>query len=290
MEQTHKNVKKDRASRAKWSESAIKALFSFLLEHKNKLEELKYTRGATSNPGNIQLWKDAEAFLLTFNFENTYTSGNLFRRNLVNIQIANKWKNLVDNYKTQLAESKKSGGPPITIQYKEEIEAILNKDRPTLNPKSCIDSFEFSSRNEKKLNFHQENLVEKKQTETPYVIPKIGRRHKNKCENDDTDINFDDQSKKKSKKHGNNLGNILQYWIEQQGVKQIELDKRRKEKEKKEQDQRLELLHMKQQSDMMLFDILNNLSNSLNSLHMKKNQVNQVNHDDLNDLEFPQFD
>ncbi|PKB96488.1 hypothetical protein RhiirA5_434748 [Rhizophagus irregularis] len=271
---------KDRASRAKWSESAIKALFSFLFEHKNKLEELKYTRGATSNPGNIQLWKDAEAFLLTFNFENTYS----------NIQIANKWKNLVDNYKTQLAESKKSGGPPITIQYKEEIEAILDKDRPTLNPKSCIDSFEFSSRNEKELNFHQENLVEKKQTETPCVIPKIGRRHKNKRENDDTDTNFDNQSKKKSKKHGNNLGNILQHWIEQQGVRQIELDKRRKEKEKKEQDQRLELLHMKQQSDMMLFGILNNLSNSLNSLHMKKNQVNQVNQDDLNDLEFPQFD
>jgi len=89
MEQTHKNVKKDRASRTKWSEGAIKALFSFLLEHKNKLEELKYTRGATSNPGNIQLWKDAEAFLLTFNFENSYS----------NIQIANKWKNLVDNYK-----------------------------------------------------------------------------------------------------------------------------------------------------------------------------------------------
>ncbi|PKK63759.1 hypothetical protein RhiirC2_739256, partial [Rhizophagus irregularis] len=160
MEQTHKNVKKDRASRTKWSENAIKALFSFLLEHKNKLEELKYTRGATSNPGNIQLWKDAEAFLLTFNFENSYS----------NIQIANKWKNLVDNYKSQLAESKKSGGPPITIQYKEEIEAILDKDRPTLNPKSCIDSSEFSSRNEKELNF-QENLSEKKQTETPCVIP-----------------------------------------------------------------------------------------------------------------------
>jgi hypothetical protein len=145
-----------------------------------------------------------------------------------------------------------------------------------LNPKSCIDSSEFSSRNEKELNF-QENLVEKKQTETPCVIPKIGRRHKNKRENDDADTNFDDQSKKKSKKHGNNLGNILQHWIEQQGVRQIELDKRREEKEKKEQDQRLELLHMKQQSDMMLFGILNNLSNSLNSLHTKKNQVNQVN-------------
>ena len=45
--------------------------------------------GAFSNPGNIQLWKDAEAFLLTFNFEQFYN----------NIQIANKWKNLVDNYK-----------------------------------------------------------------------------------------------------------------------------------------------------------------------------------------------
>ena len=75
--------------RIKWSENAVKALLSFLLEHKEKVEELKYTRGATSNPGNIQLWKDAEAFLLTFNFEQSYN----------NVQIANKWKNLVDSYK-----------------------------------------------------------------------------------------------------------------------------------------------------------------------------------------------
>ena len=78
--------------RIKWSENAIKALSSFLLEHKEKVEELKYTRGASSNPGNIQLWKDAEAFLLTFNFEQSYN----------NVQIANKWKNLVDNYKVLL--------------------------------------------------------------------------------------------------------------------------------------------------------------------------------------------
>ncbi|UZO27204.1 uncharacterized protein OCT59_019409 [Rhizophagus irregularis] len=104
MESTHEN-KKDKntekpikASRVRWTEPAIKALLSFLLEHKEKLEDLNV------------------------------------------VQIANKWKNLVDNYKSQLAASKKSGGPPIVIQYKEEIEAILNKDRPTLNPKSCIDS------------------------------------------------------------------------------------------------------------------------------------------------------
>lgn len=145
-----------------------------------------------------------------------------------------------------------------------------------MNPKSCIDSSEFSSRKEKDLNI-QENLAEKKQTEIPHVISKIGRRHKNKRESDDANINFDDQSRKKSKKHGNNLGNMLQHWIEQQEVRQIELDKRREEKEKREQDQRLELLHMKQQSDMMLFGILNNLSNSLNSLHSKQNQVNQAN-------------
>ena len=97
MEQTRKNAKKDKGSRTKWNENAIKALLSFLLEHKNKLEELKYTRGAISNPGNIQLWKDAEAFLLTFNFEQTYS----------NVQIANKWKNLVDNYKVFSNQNKK---------------------------------------------------------------------------------------------------------------------------------------------------------------------------------------
>jgi hypothetical protein len=86
------NSKKDRTPRTKWSESATKALLSFLLEHKNKLEELKYTRGATSNPGNVQLWKDAETFLLSLNFDRTYS----------NVQIANKWKNLVDNYKVVL--------------------------------------------------------------------------------------------------------------------------------------------------------------------------------------------
>ena len=86
MESTHKN-KKDKnaekpikALRVKWTEPAIKALLSFLLEHKEKLEELKYKRGATSNPENVQLWKDAEKFLLDFNFEQSYN----------NVQIANK--------------------------------------------------------------------------------------------------------------------------------------------------------------------------------------------------------
>ncbi|RGB43470.1 hypothetical protein C1646_749696 [Rhizophagus diaphanus] len=83
-----------------------------------------YKCGATFNPENVQLWKDAETFFLTFeDFEYTYN----------NVQIANKWKNLVDNYK--------SSGAPIIIQYKDDIEIILNKDRPILNSKSCIGSF-----------------------------------------------------------------------------------------------------------------------------------------------------
>lgn len=95
MESTHEN-KKDKnteklikASRVRWTEPAIKALLSFLLEHKEKLEDLKYKRGAASNPESVQLWKDAEAFFLTFEFEQSYSV----------VQIANKWKNLVDNYK-----------------------------------------------------------------------------------------------------------------------------------------------------------------------------------------------
>jgi len=55
MEQTHKDVKKDKAPRIKWSKNATKVLLSFLLEHKNMLKELKYTHGATSNSGNVQL-------------------------------------------------------------------------------------------------------------------------------------------------------------------------------------------------------------------------------------------
>jgi len=95
MESTYKNKKEKnaenpiKAPRVKWTEAAIKALLSFLLEHKEKLEELKYKRGATSNLENVQLWKDAENFLLDFNFKQSYN----------NVQIANKWKNLVDNYK-----------------------------------------------------------------------------------------------------------------------------------------------------------------------------------------------
>ena len=74
-----------------------------------------------------------------------------------------------------------------------------------MNPKSCIDSSEFSSRKEDELNI-QENL----QMETPHVISKIGRKHKSKRKNDADDVNLDDQSKKKAKKNGNNLGDILQ--------------------------------------------------------------------------------
>lgn len=84
-----KAIKPNKSSRIKWTENAVKALLCFLLENKERLEDLKYTRGATSNPEGVQLWSDAEAFLLTYNFEQSYS----------NIQIANKWKNLVDNYK-----------------------------------------------------------------------------------------------------------------------------------------------------------------------------------------------
>jgi hypothetical protein len=142
-----------------------------------------------------------------------------------------------------------------------------------LNPKSCIDS---SARKEEDLNDIQESPTghtknDEMVTITPHVIPKIGRKHKSKRENEDV-INLDDQGRKKPKKHGNNIGNIIQNWIEQQEIRQVELDKRREEKEKKEQEQRSELFQMKQQSDMMLFGVLNNLTNCLNSLHEKQNQ------------------
>ncbi len=70
-----KNTEKPiKALRVKWIEPAIKALLSFLFEHKEKLEVLKYKHGATSNPKNVQLWKDAKNFLLDFNFEQSYNT------------------------------------------------------------------------------------------------------------------------------------------------------------------------------------------------------------------------
>ncbi|GBC51354.2 hypothetical protein GLOIN_2v1817865 [Rhizophagus irregularis DAOM 181602=DAOM 197198] len=237
MESTHEN-KKDKntekpikASRVRWTEPAIKALLSFLLEHKEKLEDLKYKRGATSNPESVQFV----------------------------VQIANKWKNLVDNYKSQLAASKKSGGPPIVIQYKEEIEAILNKDRPTLNPKSCIDSSVPLPRIEN-FDLAQEDFEDNNKTEITYEFPKIGRKYTNKRENKEVDVN-------------------------QQEIRQIEFDKRREEKEKRDQRERSELLTMKHQSDMMLFGLLNNITECLSSFQGNSNNQSEKNlQDDL-----PQF-
>ncbi|CAB5394073.1 unnamed protein product [Rhizophagus irregularis] len=193
MESTHEN-KKD-----KNTEKPIKA-------SRKSFEDLKYKRGATSNPKSVQLWKDAEAFFLTFEFEQSYSV-------------------------SQLAPSKKSGGPPIVIQYKEEIEAILNKDRPTLNPKSCIDSSVPLPRIEN-FDLAQEDFEDNNKTEITYEFPKIGRKYTNKHENKEVDVNVDNQSRKKSKNHGAILENTIQKWMEQQEIRQIEFDKRREEKEK----------------------------------------------------------
>lgn len=144
-----------------------------------------------------------------------------------------------------------------------------------MNPKSCIDSSAILLR-EEDFDDVQENSVKNNKTESSYVLPKIGRKHKNKQENEETEVNLDNQCKKKSKKNGNNVETIIQKWVEQQETRQIELDRRREEKEKKEQEQKAELLRMKHQSDMMLFGFLNNLTNTLSSLHEKPKFNNQL--------------
>lgn len=72
--------------------------------------------------------------------------------------------------------------PPVVIQCKDEIEAILNKDRLTLNPKSCIDSSAILP--SKELNNDQENSEIDDKKETSYELSKIGRKHENETEDD----------------------------------------------------------------------------------------------------------
>jgi hypothetical protein len=170
----------------------------------------------------------------------------------------------------QLAASKKSGGSPIIIQYKDEIEEILNKDRPILNPKPCIDSSASLSRKEESDDGHEINNKKEISSE----LSNIGRKHTNKRENEGED----NQDKKKSKNNKtNNLENTIQRLLEQQEARHMESDRRREE-------QRSELLQMKQQNDLMMFNLLNNLTNclgSLSSLHERSNGVSAGKRDQI---------
>ena len=168
----------------------------------------------------------------------------------------------------QLAASKKSGGSPIIIQYKDEIEEILNKDRPILNPKPCIDSSASLSRKEESDDGQEKFKINNKK-EISSELSNIGRKHTNKRENEGED----NQDKKKSKNNKtNNLENTIQRLLEQQEARHMESDRRREE-------QRSELLQMKQQNDLMMFNLLNNLTNclgSLSSLHVERSNNQPV--------------
>jgi hypothetical protein len=136
-----------------------------------------------------------------------------------------------------------------------------------LNPKSCIDSSKILSKKGEPKEPNDDFGIDDEK-EPSYEFPKIGRNFTNKRKNTNkgngTEIDLDNQDKKKHKNNGTNLENFIQKWLEQQEARQMESDKRREE-------QRLEVLKLKQQSDMMLFGMLNNLTNCLNSLHEKSN-------------------
>jgi hypothetical protein len=85
----------------------------------------------------------------------------------------------------------------------------LNKDRPTLNPKSCIDSSALSPGMEN-FDLAQEDFEDNNKTEITYEFPRIGRKYTNKRENKEVDVNLDNQSRKKSKNHGTILENTIQ--------------------------------------------------------------------------------
>lgn len=138
----------------------------------------------------------------------------------------------------------------------------MDKDRPILNPKSCIDSSVTLSK-KKESNDGQENFeIDNNKKEILYE--RIGKKSAKKRENNEAEVNLDNQNKKKSKGNKPNFENTIQKWLEQQETRQIETDKRREE-------QRLEFLQIKQQNNMMLFGLLNNLTNCLSSLHGRSN-------------------
>lgn len=131
-----------------------------------------------------------------------------------------------------------------------------------MNPKSCIDSSKIlpKKKESNEPDDDQEGFEIDEEKKPSYELPKIGRNHTNKRKCKETETNLDNQDKKKYKNNGSNLENTIQKWLEKQEIRQMESDKKREE-------QRLEILKLKQQSDMLLFGMLNNLTNCLNSLH-----------------------
>lgn len=125
-----------------------------------------------------------------------------------------------------------------------------------MNPKSCIDSFASLSKKESDDGQEKSEIDDRK--EISQEFPKIGRKHTNKHEDEDN------QNKKKPKNNKPNLENTIQKLLEQQETRHMESEKRREE-------QRSELFQMKQQNDLMLFNLLNNLTSCLNSLNGKSN-------------------
>ncbi|RGB22679.1 hypothetical protein C1646_775704 [Rhizophagus diaphanus] len=80
MKQTHKNKiaakgeKTTKALRVKWTESAIKALLSFLIENKKRLEELKKLTNKCENKEmevNLDIQDKKKSKNSKTNFENT---------------------------------------------------------------------------------------------------------------------------------------------------------------------------------------------------------------------------
>ena len=71
-----------------WSEDAIKLLLAFLIEWKEKVNNLNIKRGGINNNTKVKLWQNASSIFL--NNEDCKYSVN---------QCTNKWKNIKKNYK-----------------------------------------------------------------------------------------------------------------------------------------------------------------------------------------------
>ncbi|GBC09192.1 hypothetical protein RclHR1_08680009 [Rhizophagus clarus] len=93
----HKNNKKKACN---WNDDAVKLLPSFLIERKEEVNNLSTKRSGGGNM-KAKLWQDASAIFLN------------------------------DDCKY----SAKHGNEPIEVRFKEEVEEILDGNRPSITPK-----------------------------------------------------------------------------------------------------------------------------------------------------------
>ncbi|GBB91064.1 hypothetical protein RclHR1_18180005 [Rhizophagus clarus] len=190
-EHSAKTDKSNKKKACNWNENAVKLLLLFLIKRKEEVNNLSTKRGGSSNT-----------------------------------KCANKWKNIKKNYKDDMDHNKQSGNDPIEVQFKEEVEEILDENRSSITPKVLDSSL---------------NLDDLNNDEEKVLFNEITGRNKRKNESDSIHEEKPQKAPKSEIQRVKNLLEDLMYQrMEDQEYKREERKRRKIERKQREKQRQRE--------------------------------------------------